>query len=143
METITTLDWITLPSSELGSNLHHSLSNILRQREGTCSKKNGCVVRFVSLNKILEARIDFNYCTNRFHVDYTFESFLPRIGIVYPARVVSVYPEGSIVAVNDCDFVSALLIDAHMRVGECINVTLKEIAFRPKVAFQCVAESLA
>lgn len=138
MEIINIRDDVILLPDELGSNVYENIIKRLKSKEGICDKKYGCYVRFVSLNEIIEAKIDFNDCSNKFLTDYTFEIFRPKINVKYSAVVETVYPEGSLIKILNFDTVSALIINEQLPIGKKIDAILKEICFNR--IYQCVAE---
>lgn len=135
METITKDDIVILSSSDLCPNIHGAIMSQLYKREGSCSKE-GCIISITSLNKIYEAVIDPDGTIN-FSINYTYERFVPRVGLRCIATVTAVYPEGTIADVNSC--VSAILLNKSINIGSRIEIVLKELSFRDK-SFRCVAE---
>ena len=133
----TVIENIFIPSSALGVNLYNAIFNALKAKEGTCSTDKGCILS-ISFNRIIEA---YASLTNKFVVEYTYESFMPLVGVSYSSIVVAVYPEGSIINVNWCKHVTALILNKQFAVGTVVNVKLQEIKFN-KNEFQCVAQCI-
>ena len=138
MEIINIRNEVILFPNELGNDIYENINKRLKSKEGFCDKKYGCYVRFISLNEIIEAKIDFNDCSINFLIDYTFEMFKPKINVKYFAVVDMIYPEGSLIKVLNFESVSALILNEQLPIGKRINVTLKEISFNN--IYQCVAE---
>lgn len=137
MEIINIRNDVILFPDELANNVYENINKRLKFKEGFCDKKYGCYVRFISLNEIIEAKIDFNDCSTKFLIDCTFEIFKPKINVEYFSVVEMVYPEGSVIKILNLDSVSAL-INEQLPIGKTINVMIKEISFNK--IYHCVAE---
>jgi hypothetical protein len=132
------IETVRVPSHSLTFNLKASIFDLLKTREGTCSKRTGYVVKVCSLDKIVKAFINPADCSNSFIVECTFETFTPQVGVQYGAKTLAIYPEGLICEINQC--VTAFITDhddQEVTVGQFINVKLLEIIFS-NGRFKCV-----
>lgn len=155
--TATSIASILVPSSALGANLLDDIDKILKSKEGTCSVAYGCLLRATFVRIVAayakttnrsfvpkceafppQTSMEASISTNKFVVEYTYEAFLPQVDVEYKAIVVQVFSEGTIVHINGCKAVTAIILNIQIPVGSVISIKLKEIKFH-KNAFQCVA----
>jgi DNA-directed RNA polymerase subunit E'/Rpb7 len=129
---------LEIESQYLGHNLKNAIYNKLKNLEGTCTK-DGCILSVYHLGEIVSATIDRSNNTNIFNVKYDCNTFLPLLDTRYDAIVVSSFPEGSIINVNKCTSVVAIIMNKNLPIGDTSSVILKEIVYTDN-KFQCVAQ---
>ena len=141
MERNTVTEIIKVPSIMLTSNIKSNILSIIREKEGTCIEKYGCIMSISSLDEILNAKVCISDEMNHFTVIYSFITFKPLIRVPYQSNVLKYYNDGMIVAVKGCCSIRAL-IEKPSRKYECneiVTVILDEIKF-VESSFICVGK---
>jgi DNA-directed RNA polymerase subunit E'/Rpb7 len=131
---------VRVPSCSLTRDLKTNIFTLLKNLEGTCTKKSGYIIKICSLDRIIKAYVNTADCSNSFIVECTIEAFYPEINVSYIAKILAVYPEGLIVEIKDC--VTAFIttdasVEASSFVGSEIDVKLEEIIY-VSGQFRCV-----
>lgn len=129
---------LAIESQHLGPNLKNAIYQKLKCLEGTCTK-DGCVLEITQLGDIISAYIDRSNNVNIFNVKYQSNVFLPVLNTTYTSVVVASFPEGTIINVNNCPCITAIVMNKNFPVGSHIDIILKEIVYIDN-RFQCVAK---
>lgn len=121
---------VKVPSMMLTKDLRKNILSILcSTKEGTCTKKNGCILRIVELVEIIDALICTADKSNHFKVTYSYISFIPEIGIEYSASVFKSYQDGIIVIVNGYPSIKVLVPPGKYSCGDDVKVVIHELQF--------------
>lgn len=139
MTRTTVTELIKVPSSMLNTDLKNNIMMLLRAKEGTCTKKHGCILTIVSIDRIYSARICVADAMNHCLVEYTYDSFMPVVDVVYNATVFKSYSEGILLNINGCSSIRALTNPGPYKPGDSVHVTLKEIQYSDD-AYMCVGD---
>lgn len=114
----------------LTKDLRQNILSILRAtKEGTCTKKNGCILNIVELLEIYDAKICIADRTNHFNVKYSFTTFMPEVDVEYSASVFKTYADGIIALVKGYPSVRVLVGPGKYSCGDDIKVKLRELQF--------------
>jgi DNA-directed RNA polymerase subunit E'/Rpb7 len=135
-------DVVKVPSFMLTKDLRQNILSILRStKEGTCTKKFGCILSIVELLDIHDSKICIADRTNHFHVTYSFNSFMPEVDVQYNASVFKSYPIGIIATIEGCTSIKILTPPGQYSCGDDIKVRIREIQFADE-SFMCDGDIL-
>lgn len=120
-------DVVKIPSNMLTEELKSNILVILRNQIGYCTNTYGCILKILSLDEIIDAKICMIDGTNHFKITYTIEAFKPLINVEYSATVYKSYLEGVLVYIENCMSIKALIEPFKCEEGDTIRIILTEL----------------